>query len=673
VSIILFVHFGSVYTYHLHHAAVAAADQSVSSSPLPLEERRRQILSKSGRLETIPSSPLTSTENNHHHHHHLHHQQQRRRLDECYETEKDNWHIAMVGKNTCTNSNKFPPSWLNPSMASFFASTCEDCCTARFPKLPRADCNCDDVCNEGGKYEEDEASSCSGLCCDRRYWHPVFTAAQPLYTCTNTYTDDGSYPPYWNDNPLMVGTSMFKTVDDCCEKLTNGEVDRCVIIEAEECKTAADDNTDSTTDTEETNTTEEEAQCKPGAKCFEAGSQCTDGSETCCGETHDSLKCTCTNDGIGGLTYMCYSTDACMMPSCCRGLPSKDLPYPPSPDTCQSVGQLCETGEADDFCCRDFSSGSTYCTKSGGKVSETDAVDTPTPRPTLHLTIPPHLLKPPETPKPTLLFTIPPHLLEPDVTPKPTVASTPPPQLPIAPPPQDMVQNSSPLQDHCSKFQRRKSCLVDDTCKWDGVLCKAKGDSSSITPEPDTSTTNICTNGFKWHRGKSSQGSTCSNDQNYPRAWDDPKDSTKRLFDSPEECCLVHFTLETCVAINACGVPLTLGSSSTSTSGNSVIVAMTEAVPSSDGSSSSGGSNCSGNKRRRFCKLDPSCNWNWSEGVCVAEATTMQQTLSFVGTEAPACSRHGRKRRACSSDTNCTWDTQVAKCVATASTVENMG
>ncbi len=515
-------------------------------------------------------------------------------------------------------------------MSSFFKPNCLECCEQMFPKLDPSLCICEDVCNQGQVEEEEPCTE--GPCCDR-YWHPDLTAQQP-YTCTNTYTDDGTYPPYWNDNPLMVGTAMFKTFNECCTKLTNGDVTKCVKIEAEECKitTTGGDGQ------------QQQQQCSSGAKCFEAGSICTEGTETCCGETHDSLMCECSDDGNGGLSYDCHFTDACTKPSCCRGPPpSKDLFPPPSPDTCQSVGQLCDTGIADDFCCEDDSSsggGSTYCTKSGGKeVVADDESDSgtadPTPRPTLYLTIPPHLLRPDETPRPTLLITIPPHLLRPNVTPRPTLRITIPPHLlkpPTTPPQQqpqqDMVPNSSPLQDDCSKILglRRCNSYTGGKCKWVAGVCRAAAAADSIT-------TNTCTVGFKWHRGKPSQGSTCINDLDYPRAWDDPQVTASHLFDTPEKCCLVHFTLETCTAINACGVHQTLSSF-----------------------------NCSGYGRGR-CKLDANCSWKPApDSICVA-TTTMPQTSSAAGSQATKCSGYTWRQRACNRDPSCTWSTQVNACV----------
>ena len=395
-----------------------------------------------------------------------------RRLDECYETE-NNWHLAMKGKNTCSNDITFPKSWASPSMSRFFQPTCHDCCREMFPKLDPTECACKDFCNQGGgdEVEEEPEEECTGPCCTR-YWHPDLNAEQP-FTCTNTYTNDGSYPSYWNDNPLMVGTSMFETADGCCEKLTKGESSKCVKVEADDCNEGGGSNESNLVTTTSTPT-------------------------------------------------------------------SKPTPTPTPKPT-----------------------------------------PTPTPKPTLLLTIPPHLLTQEATPRPTLHLTIPPFLLTPVETPRPTLHLTVPPFLLTPPtnpptnPPQDDVQQYFPNQDqdYCSRIQRRRRCRNDSKCEFVRGSCRATNNDPLPVISED-----ICSAGFKWHRGKPSQGSMCSNDRVYPLAWDDPQHTDRHLFDTAKECCLAHFTLETCTAINACGEQQTVGSS------------------------------CSG-KRRGKCKLDSNCSW----------------------------------------------------------------
>jgi len=313
----------------------------------------------------------------------------------------------------------------------------------------------------------------------------------------------------------MVGTSMFETADGCCDQLTNGDVAKCNVVEAEDCK--------------------------------------SDGGD---------------ESGSGGTVVV---------------VPPTPKPTPPTPKPTP-----------------------------------------PTPRPTLLITIPPHLLQSSvETPRPTLLLTIPPHLIKPaGGTPRPTLQITIPPQLlnpptkpptkpPTNPPQLDVGQQSSPVQDACSKRRRMRGCNRQPNCEWFQGSCRTVSTSSSVNDEPsttetETETPTVCTDGFKWHRGRSTEGSKCSNDLDYPRAWDDPQHTDTYLFDTPEQCCLANFPSEACTVMNACGEEQTLGLSS-----SSAIIPMTVAIPSSS-------SNCSG-KGRIVCKRDPNCNWRRApHRICVA-------------------------------------------------------
>ena len=52
-------------------------------------------------------------------------------------------------------------------------------------------------------------------------------------------------------------------------------------------------------------------ECAIGGKCSEEGAECAIGTETCCGETFNSIECECS-----GEEWMCYYTEACMKPDC---------------------------------------------------------------------------------------------------------------------------------------------------------------------------------------------------------------------------------------------------------------------------------------------------------------------------------------------------------------------
>jgi len=122
-------------------------------------------------------------------------------------------------------------------------------------------------------------------------------------------------------------------------------------------------------------------KCGSQGKCSEAGTTCTVGTETCCGVTHDSMECTCESGDDGRLQYQCKYTDRCMFPSCCQSGPPADMP-PHAYGTC-AIGELCDTGIADDYCCYDELGGTgSYCSKSGGKATINEPRSAPsTPAP----------------------------------------------------------------------------------------------------------------------------------------------------------------------------------------------------------------------------------------------------------------------------------------------------
>ncbi|KAL3774151.1 hypothetical protein ACHAW5_010605 [Stephanodiscus triporus] len=113
--------------------------------------------------------------------------------------------------------------------------------------------------------------------------------------------------------------------------------------------------------------------CYAGLLCSELGSQCTRGTETCCGQTFDSYECTCQDTGNGVFAFSsCFTTDACRDPPCCL-IPLPDALPPPAVGTCASIGDLCDnTGVEQNYCCidpQDPTRTSTFCTKTGGTVS----------------------------------------------------------------------------------------------------------------------------------------------------------------------------------------------------------------------------------------------------------------------------------------------------------------
>jgi len=68
--------------------------------------------------------------------------------------------------------------------------------------------------------------------------------------------------------------------------------------------------------------------CKANSPCSEEGARCTKGTESCCGETFDSMVCDCTRNQNDDLEYLCYITDACFVPWCERTSTPTPKPTP---------------------------------------------------------------------------------------------------------------------------------------------------------------------------------------------------------------------------------------------------------------------------------------------------------------------------------------------------------
>lgn len=97
--------------------------------------------------------------------------------------------------------------------------------------------------------------------------------------------------------------------------------------------------------------------CSPNSPCSEEGSVCTEGTETCCGQTFPSLQCDCADSGGGKLEYMCMYTDACMVPNCKTDSPVTS-PATPVIDNIPASGSEDASGSpccyASDSCPADF-------------------------------------------------------------------------------------------------------------------------------------------------------------------------------------------------------------------------------------------------------------------------------------------------------------------------------
>lgn len=92
--------------------------------------------------------------------------------------------------------------------------------------------------------------------------------------------------------------------------------------------------------------------CGSGLTCTEAGSTCSVGDETCCGETYPSMQCECD-----GSQYFCFYTDACMMPTCCIGAIRANKIR--SNESCSGAGAGDPCAGQAGFCC--FDEAGSFC------------------------------------------------------------------------------------------------------------------------------------------------------------------------------------------------------------------------------------------------------------------------------------------------------------------------
>ena len=139
-------------------------------------------------------------------------------------------------------------------------------------------------------------------------------------------------------------------------------------------------------------------------------------------------------------------------------------------------------------------------------------------------------------------------------------------------------------------------------------------------------------NDNKWHRG--AQPNICTNDLNYPFAWDDPATTHEYLHGSPEECCASDLMkTDTCIVEDICGVksgmidpdfPMVSGadySTTTATATAKATSMVTSSAVSTVASSTTGqvSMNCESWRKRKGCVKDSKCNWNSSSNSCVVD------------------------------------------------------
>ena len=127
----------------------------------------------------------------------------------------------------------------------------------------------------------------------------------------------------------------------------------------------------------------------------------------------------------------------------------------------------------------------------------------------------------------------------------------------------DLYMHDS-LESCCQKFFSGSTCPYEDVCPTSTPTTSPTNPvpttpptTSPPTKRPTTSPTftfspTDCLSGYKWHH-KGSTSKTCSNDLNYPLAWDNPSVTHNYLFDTPAECCEKFFSTVECTVTDACG------------------------------------------------------------------------------------------------------------------------
>lgn len=115
---------------------------------------------------------------------------------------------------TCTNDINYPSTWdSEPLMSTFLFDSSQGCCEA-FSSGP--DCVIEDVCDGAVQVPSNAPTGLED--CLQRKWYPKGTLS-------NECTNDGKYPPAW-DEPHLSTILLHDTAEQCCD--AHSAPDDCV-------------------------------------------------------------------------------------------------------------------------------------------------------------------------------------------------------------------------------------------------------------------------------------------------------------------------------------------------------------------------------------------------------------------------------------------------------------
>lgn len=188
-----------------------------------------------------------------------------------------------------------------------------------------------------------------------------------------------------------------------------------------------------------------------------------------------------------------------------------------------------------------------------------------------------------------------------------------------------------------------------------------------------------CPSENKWHRDADANARTCTNDLNYPKAWNDPFLMWDYLFDTPEQCCARTANQEEpCIVVDICtgpGEALELPATPITMSQPELLKATSADEPATHQPPVS----CRGVTKKKQCSKKQECTWDATIDSCADAAlsslsaevgpgeNSQLQYPTLVEEQAmtePTTRCGGiEKKKSCTKDPECNWDRSIDMCV----------